>query len=293
VSVTSSTPHRFKIELAYHGSAFYGWQLQKTERTVQGEMEAALERITGERRPVLGSGRTDRGVHATGQVAGIMLPDRWEANELLRALNAVLPRDIWVREVRRVPAGFHPRADAYRRSYTYYLGQAQESSSPFRRTTCWPILRALDAGLLAEAAAMLPGENSFRSFAKTGQEARGDRCLVYGASWAPWEGLGMLFQISANRYLHHMVRYLVGTMVDIGRGARSLNDMPVLLSGEPGTLETSPPAPPEGLFLTRVEYPAAADRTLDGDVALAPGVEPSPMRDSNPSNPSTENAKRL
>jgi len=292
VPVTSSTPHRFKIELAYAGSDFFGWQLQKTERTVQGEMEAALERLTGERRPVLGSGRTDRGVHATGQVAAVALPDRWTSDELLRALNAVLPRDIWVREVRRVPEDFHPRADAHRRSYTYYVGQVPESSSPFRRTTCWPLLRALDGGLLADAAALLPGEHSFVAFAKAGQEARGDRCKVYGASWTRWEGLGMLFQITANRYLHHMVRYLVGTMVDIGRGARSLHDMPVLLSGEPGTLETSPPAPPEGLFLTRVEYPAAADETLDGDVALAPGVEPSPMRDTNPSNPSAENAKR-
>ena len=107
--------------------------------------------------------------------------------------------------------------------------------------------------VLGAAAAAVEGEHSFRAFAKAGQAERGERCIVYVARWAPWGELGVAFHITANRFLHHMVRYLVGTMVAVARGRRPLEDMARLLANEPG-LETSPPAPPEGLFFTRVYY---------------------------------------
>ena len=251
---------RLQLTLQYDGSGFHGWQVQKRERTVQGEIEAAIERLMGSRRPVIGSGRTDAGVHAEGQVAIVDVPPRWSAPELHRALNAVLSREIWVTDVRRVNAGFNPRLHAVARTYTYRLGTAPESRSPFNHGLCWALCEPVDRAVLDQAATELPGDHSFRAFAKAGQPHRGDRCIVHAAAWQPWDPLGVAFTITANRYLHHMVRYLVGTMVDMALGRRPVGDLGRLLAGTDPKLVTSSPAPSQGLFLTRVEYP---DEVLD------------------------------
>lgn len=244
---------RIRLTLQYDGAGFYGWQRQPEVRTVQAELEAALSRLTNREIRIVGAGRTDRGVHALGQVASALVPERWDASELRRALNAILPKDIWVAEAEEVDPVFHARFDAVARSYIYYVGTAEEASSPFHRRWCWPLLEGLDEGVLDSAARAIIGEHSFRAFARSGQEERGDRCTIYGARWVRWEGLGLTFEVTANRFLHHMVRYLVGTMVDLGRGRRPADDLPALLEGAPGLL-TSPPAPPEGLFLKCVHY---------------------------------------
>jgi tRNA pseudouridine38-40 synthase len=197
-------------------------------------------------------------VHASGQVAAVTLPARWEPTEFRRAANAVLPRDVWVEEARRVPPGFHPRYDAISRTYIYRVGLAEEAWSPFRRPWCWPLRGSVDAAALERAAAQIPGERSFASFAKAGQPERGERCHVYDAAWSRWDDVGLTFTITANRYLHHMVRYLVGTMLDVARGRRPLGELTALLDPPAGGLETSPPAPPEGLCLSRVDYPPEA-----------------------------------
>jgi len=253
--VKPTTEKRFRLTLHYDGSYLLGWQLQPRGRTVQGELEDVLRRITGERYPVVGAGRTDSGVHATGQVAAVTLPPRWDVPELHRALNALLPWDIWVEEVRQVSMHFHPRYDAVARSYRYQVGLDHDSASPFRRFRCWPLVREVDVSLLQQAAALLLGGHSFKAFAKAGQEHRGDQCVVSDATWVGWEGIGVAFDITANRFLHHMVRYLVGTMVDVGLGRRPLEEMADLLTDPETKLVTSPPAPPEGLFLTKVHYP--------------------------------------
>jgi tRNA pseudouridine38-40 synthase len=248
---------RYSLLIQYDGTDFQGWQTQAEGRTVQGEIERVLARITGERRAVLGSGRTDRGVHALGQVASVEIPGRWSARRLRSALNALLPVDVRVFEARRVPAAFHPRYDASSRSYEYRVGTGPEAGSPFLRRWCWDASREPPVRALLEAGArLIPGERSFRKFAKSGQPERGERCDVRAARWSTWNGTGLRFSITADRYLHHMVRYLVGTMVAVARGRRPLGELDELLS-EPNTpLVTSPPAPPEGLFLAGVEYPA-------------------------------------
>jgi len=246
---------RFRLTLQYDGTYLLGWQLQPRGRTVQGELEDALKRITGTRCPVVGSGRTDSGVHATGQVAAVTLPDRWDVPELHRALNALLPSDIWVETVEIVPPHFHPRFHAVARSYRYQVGLVPESASPFHRPWCWPLVQDLDRDLLKKSAALLGGTHSFRAFAKSGQEHRGTLCEVTESGWVRWGEVGIAFHITANRFLHHMVRYLVGTMVDVGLGRRPLEEMTELLS-EVGTEKvTSPPAPSDGLFLESVHYP--------------------------------------
>ncbi len=253
--MNSATDKRFRLTLQYDGSYLMGWQLQPRGRTVQGEIEDALKKITGERYPVVGSGRTDSGVHATGQVAAVTLPERWDVSELHKALNALLPSDIWVQELTQVPTHFHPRFHAVARSYRYQVGLAHESASPFYRSWCWPVAKELDLDLLQQAGALLLGNHSFKGFAKSGQEHRGDRSIVYEAAWVGWGRIGLAFHITANRFLHHMVRYLVGTMVDVGLGRRPLAEMEALLSDPNTPHVTSAPAPSEGLFLTEVQYP--------------------------------------
>jgi tRNA pseudouridine38-40 synthase len=255
---TTPDPHRrFRLTLQYDGSAFLGWQLQPGGRTVQGEVEAVLMRLTGIRRPVVAAGRTDRGVHAMGQVAAVTLPGRWRAVELQRAMNALLPRDIWVESVRPAPGDFHPRYHAVARSYRYQLGLSTSAHSPFHRPWCWPLEREVDPELLQRASTLIPGERSFKAFGKAGQEQRGDRCRVTEARWVPWEELGWAFHITADRFLHHMVRYLVGSMVEVARGRRPLEEIQLLLSDPNSRLVTSPPAPAQGLFLYRVHYPGS------------------------------------
>ncbi len=247
---------RYCLIVQYDGTPFRGWQLQDAGQTVQGALEEMFEKITGERRPVVGSGRTDTGVHALGQVAAVDVPSKWSATELRRSMNALLPSEIWLGEVRRVPADFHPRFHPLARTYEYRLGLEEVAGSPFHCRWCWDASGAtLDPEKLEASAELIPGLRSFRRFAKAGQPNRGERCQVSRARWTSWEGFGYRFEITADRYLHHMVRYLVGTMVDIARGRRPLGEMAELLSNPDVELTTSRPAPAQGLFLSRVEYP--------------------------------------
>lgn len=247
---------RVKLVLHYDGREFDGWQIQPDRRTVQGELSSLLGRLCGGVAPTLtAAGRTDQGVHATGQVASALIPDRFDESELLRALNALAPPDLWIASAHRVPNTFHPRYDAISRTYVYRLGVTPEARSPFRAPWCWALARPLEWSLTDDATASIVGDHDFSAFAKSGQPERGVRCQVQAASWrtAPAEPGIREFEIVADRYLHRMVRYLVGTLVDVGLGKRPAGDMARLLSVEPGIV-ASPPAPAEGLFLTRVEY---------------------------------------
>lgn len=242
-----------RLTVHYDGSAFHGWQVQPDRRTVQGDLEAALSRLADRPCSVMGSGRTDSGVHATGQVAAVDMPASWNAEALRSSLNSILPRDVWIETATETTADFHPRYDALRRTYRYDVGLCAESRSPFHVRWCWPLAEALERDLLDTASTAIIGRHSFQRFAKSGQPERGFECHIIAAAWAHIP-LGIRFTITADRYLHHMVRYLVGTMVDIGRGRREPKDIARLLSDD-ADLTTSPPAPAEGLFLVRVEYP--------------------------------------
>jgi tRNA pseudouridine38-40 synthase len=244
---------RFKLTLHYDGAGFYGWQVQPGVRTVQAELEAALTRLRNSPTTIIAAGRTDRGVHATGQVASTLMPAKWTPDALHHSLNAILPDDIWVAAVNDVEINFHARYDATSRSYVYRIGTRPEAASPFHRRYCWPLGLALSLGVLNDAASRFLGRHSFRAFAKSGQPERGDFCSVSVAEWRT-NDVGVEFHVTADRFLHHMVRYMVGTMVDIGRERRPASDINSLLAGT-AEMETSPPAPPEGLFLSHVSYP--------------------------------------
>lgn len=261
----SGDHRRIAFTVQYDGAAYFGWQLQPREATVQGELEALFGRLFNRPARVIGSGRTDRGVHATGQVAAVDAPLSWDAPRLRKAANALLPSAVWIAHAEEVDPRFHPRFDAIQRSYIYRVGTADEAASPFHSRWCWPFARPLDPALLVECGRQIVGDHSFLAFAKAGQEERGDRCTITQARWVEAKPVGLELHISANRFLHHMVRYLVGTMVDIASGKRPLPDLAALLGGEADLL-TSPPAPPEGLYLARVDY-AEGSYPTHGDPA--------------------------
>ena len=249
------TARTLQLVLHYDGTAFAGWQRQPDVRTVQGELEAALQRLCGERVAALGAGRTDAGVHARGQAAGVRLGGRWTAQSLRRALNAVLPEDVWIAAAHEMREEFHARYSATARRYGYFVGTDEEALSPFRRRTELAVRRPIDRGALDRAAALLLGEHRFVAFAVRGTAPETDdhRCTVRRAEWLDRPG-GLRFSIEANRFLHHMVRFLVGTMLDVATGRRDGGTIEQLLRADDNR-DVSPPAPPHALFLEEVTYP--------------------------------------
>lgn len=245
----------FLAVLQFDGGKFVGWQRQKTGRSVQAEFEAALQRLTGDAITVHGAGRTDAGVHAEGLGVSFVAPDRWTGPDLCRALNALLPSDCWVVSVVAMKDRFHARKCAGARRYRYDLGCDAAAESPFRRGYEWALARPVDYELLQGAAAPLVGEHDFVAFAVRGTPQPDARCTIHRAEWMPRDNdRGFSFHVAADRFLHHMVRFLVGTMIDIGLGRRAPGDMNELLV-HPDNSSTSPPAPPQGLYFVSAVYP--------------------------------------
>lgn len=245
-----------KLTLAYDGTAYAGWQVQSGRRTVQEVLETTLAKITGETIRVVASGRTDAGVHALGQVASFRTNCRLSAEVFQRALNAELPEDIAVCEAAEAADGFHALRDAVRKRYRYILHDGPVRDV-FARNYCWHYYGRLDVDAMARAARALVGTHDFSSFETSGAPRRTSVRTVYELtlcrSEAPHEHL-IVLEIEANGFLYNMVRAIVGTLVEIGRGAR-----PEAWAGEvlaaADRRAGGPTAPPQGLFLVRVDYP--------------------------------------
>jgi tRNA pseudouridine38-40 synthase len=243
----------FLATLHYDGTGFVGWQRQPDGRSVQLEVERVLERLFGRRTVAHAAGRTDAGVHAVGQAISFTAPATWGEAALHRALNGLLPRDCWVEAVYPMQLGFHARKSAISRRYRYDIGLDPASASPFRRRYEWALGRPLDFDLLCAAGDALRGDHDFRAFAAKGDKPH-HRCRLLLADWQlrP-DGKGVSFHVEADRFLHHMVRMMVGTMVDVGLGRRPLHDVHILLKSEDNS-DTSPPAPPQGLYFVAAIY---------------------------------------
>ncbi|MBM4193778.1 MAG: tRNA pseudouridine(38-40) synthase TruA [Gemmatimonadetes bacterium] len=252
----------FQLVVQYDGTDFSGWQAQPGARTVQGELEAILGRLCGVPVRIAGAGRTDAGVHARGQAAGVELPVHWDTARLRRAINQQAPADIWLPAVHEMQAGFHARFSAISRRYSYGVGIRDDCWSPFRRRYLhvWPDQRGSlrDDGieLLNRCAALVTGTHAFRAFAVRGTAPEGDdhRCTVAECRWVAHDDVWTM-HIEANRFLHHMVRFLVGTMLDVASGKRPIGDLSDLLNADRND-DVSPPASASGLTLERVTYPA-------------------------------------
>jgi tRNA pseudouridine38-40 synthase len=245
----------FLVTLHYDGGRFAGWQRQARGRTVQAEVEAVLERLCGGPIRVHAAGRTDAGVHAVGMATSCTLPDRWTGLRLVKSMNSLLPEDCWVESVREMKPGFHARTRANGRRYRYVIGTDPGAQSPFRRRYEWALGKSPDLDLLESASDRLLGEHDFAAFSVRRSAVPHRRSRIRTARWVKRPaGAGLLFEVAADRFLHHMVRMLVGTMVDIGLGRREPGDMTRLLALDP-RVRTSPPAPAEGLFFVAAEYP--------------------------------------
>jgi tRNA pseudouridine38-40 synthase len=285
-------PQNWKLTLAYDGTDFSGWQIQPGEPTIQGELQAALGRVTGESPLPQGSGRTDAGVHALGQVASFELQAEIPAENLLHAVNRTLPPAIRILEARTVCGAFHARHSAIAKTYEYRV---------FREVVCPPFLARyvhvcpwpMDVELLQRSARFFMGEHDFLSFAATDPDlatrkaslspefsempnrAPNEKMAARVASLEPepvgkqgairtissstWEqsrsesGDLLIYRVRGNGFLHHMVRNLVGTMLDVGRGYVDITAIPAILAARSRSA-AGPTAPARGLYLHSVEY---------------------------------------
>ena len=281
-SQTDSSLQTWKLTLAYDGTDFLGWQVQPGLPTIQGELQAALGRVTGESPLPQGSGRTDAGVHALAQVASFALRAPIPPENLHRALNRTLPPSIRVSEAKTVRSTFHARHSAVAKTYEYRILRAIDCP-PFLARYVYACPWPLSVDALQAAARLFEGEHDFLSFAATDpdlahrnlaeEEEPGDRDLTSGALVKPlttgsirtifsstWverptdSGELLVYRVRGNGFLHHMVRNLVGTMIDVGRGQLSVEKIPRILAARCRS-EAGPTAPARGLFLHSVEYP--------------------------------------
>jgi tRNA pseudouridine38-40 synthase len=258
---------RVRIDLAYDGTSFSGWQVQPGRPTVQGALEEALGRIHGAARlPVRGAGRTDAGVHARGQVADAAVPDRLDDGELARGLRALVPKGVSVLGDAPVPASFHARRCATAKTYAYLVDRSA-AGDPFLARFALHAPARVDHAAIDAALATLPGRRDFRGFCASASPVEDFvRDLRLAERVALSERLD-LYRFSANGFLMHMVRILVGTLLEVGRGRFGPERLAeVLISGE--RARAGPTAPPHGLSLERVDYPAEVGGPSGGEGAL-------------------------
>lgn len=247
---------RLRAKVAYDGTEFFGFQRQANVRTVQGEIEAALERVSGRQIGVIGAGRTDAGVHATGQVIAFEIDWRHPLDALTRALNVALPEDVAVREVAECGTDFHPRFDAQSRTYEY-TALAGEVRQPLLRRTAWQLDRKPDLALMNSAAAWLVGSHDFAAFgsAPSGREAETTVRDVLRAAWREEENErdALVFTIEANAFLFRMVRRLTLALVRVGQGQLSAGELLEILESKDAQ-RIKGLAPACGLCLVDVKY---------------------------------------
>lgn len=241
-----------KITVEYDGAAYLGWQSQGGGKTIQETLEGCLRQITRENIRVTGSGRTDSGVHALNQAANFLIAKPIGIHQLLRAVNSLLPGDIVVKTMEEVPLDFHARIRARSKIYLYRI-----NNSPIRtavgRQYVWHFPQPLDVAAMGEALGSLSGTHDFSAFCAAGSTVR-DRTRTIIKSGIERDQAGLIeISLEATGFLRHMVRNIVGTLVEVGRGKRLPGEIPVILDGR-DRVKAGPTAPACGLFLQEVRY---------------------------------------
>ncbi|MFZ5519352.1 MAG: tRNA pseudouridine(38-40) synthase TruA [Candidatus Zhuqueibacterota bacterium] len=238
-----------KLTLEYDGTDFSGWQYQPGFRTIQHEIESSLKIIFNQETIVIGAGRTDAGVHALGQVANFTIDSSLPLERIKAALNGTMSRDVRVKKVEEVPENFNSRYDAIRRHYRYTIIQ---NESALKRHYAWCFKTALNIDDMQRASDCLIGEHDFRAFCQAGADVKHHRCVVEEARWQRQDDV-LTFDIKANRFLHNMVRIIVGTVVNIGRGHTHVEQISVILNSK-DRIHAGPTVPAKGLCLVQVYY---------------------------------------
>ncbi|MDP7034862.1 MAG: tRNA pseudouridine(38-40) synthase TruA [Planctomycetota bacterium] len=242
----------FKLTIEYDGTDFSGWQIQKGQRTVQGELFRALESLTGESTPVHGAGRTDAGVHARGQVANFQTDrNNLSVGNVLNGMNALIPKDVTILQVEEVDLSFHARKSATGKLYEYLVQSSSAPSALHRNRSYW-FRWALDLDLMQEAAAQFVGRHDFLSFQAAGSP-RGTTVRTLRQLDILAHDDYITFSLVGDGFLYKMVRSLVGTLLEVGRGKMTPEEVAKILAARDRTL-AGPTAPPHGLYLDRVFY---------------------------------------
>ena len=240
-----------KLVLEYDGSAYHGWQRQANAPTVQGMIEDKIRIITKSKINLIGAGRTDAGVHAKGQAANFITTSRLEPASWQRALNSLLPSDIVILQAREVSAKFHSRFSARGKVYQYQILN-RPLRSVMDRLSIWHITYSLDINTMKQAAKILVGQHDFSAFKSSGGETKTDRCHVKRLT-VQRSGDLIVITIEANRFLQYMVRNIIGTLVEAGRGKIKSQGVKQILQSRDRRL-AGPTAPPQGLCLVEVKY---------------------------------------
>jgi tRNA pseudouridine38-40 synthase len=242
----------FKLTIEYDGTRYHGWQRQKGERTLQGEIERALNTMTGQKITLHGSGRTDAGVHAYGQTAHFQCETRLSPDVFQKGLNSLLDADIVIRDCREVDPTFHARFDACRKTYQYRI-RNRPLPSALERFYVWHVRRPLNPAAMAEAAGRLSGEHDFKAFEGAGSPRAHTRRRIFQSKIVSDPDGLVTFQVCADGFLRYMVRNIVGTLVDVGSGKTTVSEFQnILASGDRGRAGAT--APPHGLYLMQVDY---------------------------------------
>lgn len=241
---------RYFLDISYNGTNYHGWQIQPNANTVQAEIQDALSKMLRAETAIVGSGRTDTGVHARKQVAHFDSELEWEPSQLTYKLNAILPNDIVINRTHLVKDDAHARFDAEERGYEYFL---RTKRSPFGLDESLYVPYKLDVELMNKAAAELLGKQDFESFSRVKTEVNHFICDLRKAEFN-WRGDLLVFNVVADRFLRGMIRALVGTLIDVGRGKLTPEDFVTIINAK-DRKAAGKAAAPHGLFLTQVDYP--------------------------------------
>jgi tRNA pseudouridine38-40 synthase len=241
-----------KLSIEYDGTNYQGWQVQPKGPTIQGILEEKLGLLTGESIQLFGSGRTDSGVHALGQVAHFKTQSQMDIHTIQRALNSLLPLDIVIQKVEEVDEGFHARKHSRSKIYEYRILN-RNLRSAFHRGYVWHIPQKLDLTEMKIATQSLVGEHDFSAFRTVGSPTRTTVRRVIRAEWKKGQDGLIRFEIEANGFLKQMVRSIIGTLVEIGKGRMKAAEIRKILKSK-NRKEAGPTAPAQGLFLKEVKY---------------------------------------
>ncbi len=243
---------RYFISISYDGTAYHGWQVQPNGHSVQAELQRCLSTLLREEIAVTGAGRTDAGVHARCMVAHFDIEQPIDEGQLTYKLNRILPRDISVQKVWEVANDLHARFSAVSRTYHYYIHTQKD---PFLRSYSCELHYSLDFAKMNEAAACLLQYEDFGAFCKSHADVKTTLCQVTQARWVQQSSYSWYFEISANRFLRNMVRAVVGTLIDVGRGRLPVEDFCKVVEGKKRT-DAGESMPAHALFLEDVSYGA-------------------------------------